>query len=190
MKARIDFEDGTYAILREKVNVGGRKAMERTSVPAARAMRRIRAARLTQEREDNEEPDPNEVIEYSEADVHAMQRFEMAGVFAMLAHWTRDEPQPRSIDDVEQMDPDVYEAIAKEVRPHVWELLGRPNVSPDAATDEKGVALPDSPTGPSLGSKIEDSGARVIDLPHPSETATETSSTGTASTSSEASTPA
>lgn len=189
MKPRVDFPDGTYAVMREKVNVRGRKAMQRTSVPAMNAMRRIRMARAAQEIPDGDEPTPNEVVEYSEQEIHAMQRFEMAGVMAMLAHWTRDEPLPRTIDDVEEMEPEVYEAIAIVVRPELWSLLGGPAVGPDSAVDGQGRPAIDSPSGPSTDSNGDGSGDRATPASPHSETATATSSTGTGSTSSGDATP-
>ena len=194
MQTRVNFPDGTYAILREKVNVRGRKIMERTSIPALKALRRIRAARKAAEVQDGDLTSEQEMISYSEAEIEAMQRFEMAGVIAMLAHWTREDPRPRTIDELEELDPDVYETIATAVRPELWSLMGRPAVTPDDALDEQGRRLVDSPTGPSNGS-ANGSSPRVSPLeivpvsPHP-ETSTESSSTGTENSSSEESTPA
>ena len=187
---RVTFPDGTYATFRDKVNVRGRKLMERTSIPAANAFRRIRRTRLQAGIEDGEEAGPNEVVTYSESEVEAMQRFEMAGVAAMLAHWTRDDPLPRTIDEVEELDPDIYELLAAEVRPHLWDLLSRPGLTPDDAVGADGKPALDSPTGPSNGSAEGGSEERATDQSQPSETVTSTSSPGTASTPSDTPTPA
>ena len=188
---RVEFVDGTYATFREKLNVRGRKAMERTSIPAIKAMRRIRQARKAQEIAEGTAVTPTEQLGYTETEIDAMQRFEMAGVMAMLAHWTREDPVPRTIDEIEDMDPDDYERLAVVVRPHLWTLMGRPGMSVDDAINEDGTKNLESPTGPSNGSESGDSEPRATQLPDPpSEIVTENSSPGTASTSSEVVTPA
>lgn len=197
MKQRVDFADGSYAILREKVNLRGRKAMERTSIPALRAMRRIRAARKAQERGDDDALSTGEQLSYTESEIEAMQRFEMAGCMAMLAHWTREEELPRTIDEMEELDPDDYEVIAKAVRPHLWELMGGPKVGPDDALEPGKPPDLDSPIGPSSDLSADSLRADTVgasttppglsDLP---VTPTETSQTSGVSISSEGAIPA
>jgi hypothetical protein len=188
MKQRVDFPDGTYAMFREKVNVRGRKVMERTSIPAVKAMRRIRSARQQAEIADGEPPTEQEQVSYTESEIEAMQRFEMAGVVAMLAHWTKEDPLPRTIEDVEEMDPDDLEVLAAAVRPHLWDLLGRPKVGPDDAVGDNGRPDMDSPTGLSNGSSVGESPKQpetvVESQVVTSETSTETSSPPAGSTTS------
>lgn len=144
---RVTFPDGTYATFREKVNVRGRKLMERCVVPAARAARRVRIARQTAGVGMDEMPSPNEMVSYAEEEVEAMQRFEMAGVAATLAFWTRDEPLPQTIDEVEEMDPDIYELVAAKVRPVLWDLLSSPQLTAEDGIGADGKPDPDLPTG-------------------------------------------
>ena len=183
MKTRVDFPDGTHAILREKINVRGRKALERTQIPALKAMRRIRQARLAQEIADGEEPSQGEIVTYTEEEIYAMQRMEFAGVMALLAHWNRDEPVPRTIDEVEDMENEVYEPLALEVRPRLWELLVPTRFDHEAAVNGKGEVELDSPTGPSNGSSESDSVSRAtpqqtipVQVIAPSETGSESGS--------------
>jgi hypothetical protein len=191
MLKRVEFPDGSFAYWREKVNVRGRKLLERTSVPALKAIRRMRHARLAQGIGDDVEQTAQETASYTEAEIEALQRFEMAGVAAMLSHWTKEEPIPRTIDEVEDLDPDDYELLATELRPELWGLLGRPKVSPDDVLDDKGKPDLDSPTGPLPASNDGEPGAAATpQTSPPSETVTEKSLTATESSSSEVATPA
>lgn len=144
---RVTFPDATYATFREKVNVRGRKLMERCVVPAARAARRVRLARQAAGVGLNEMPSPNEMVSYSEEEVGAMQRFEMAGVAATIGFWTRDEPLPQTIEEVEEMDPDIYELVAAKVRPVLWDLLSSPQLHEEDGLGPDGKPDLDLPTG-------------------------------------------
>lgn len=141
---------GGYATLRDSASVGGRKVVERTSIAAVTAMRRVHKLREDQEVDEAlDENTPVQRVPYTEAEMYALQRFEFAGFIALVKHWTLDEPVPRTIDEVEDLDPDVYDPIAAVTRKRVWEVLKRPKVDIDTGVDDQGAPIPDSPTGPS-----------------------------------------
>lgn len=144
---------GGHATLRDSVNVGGRQMLERTALPAYAAIRRVRKLRKDAGVEDQEAPTARERASYTEAEVEALQRFELAAVAAVLKHWTLEDPVPRTMAEVADLEPEVYEPIAVKVRPRMLSLLKRPKVNQDDAVDANGKADLDSPTGPSTGSE-------------------------------------
>jgi hypothetical protein len=189
---RVELPAGNHATLRLKVSVRGRKALERTMIPAAAAQRRLRRARSLAGVSDSADITPSEQLSYTEKEIESLQRFEMAGVLATLVQWTLDDPLPRSIDDVEDWDPEVYEPIAKIVRPHVWQLLGIGVSADDAVKENPDGSLEkdlDSPTGPSSGSENGDSAWTATPRHQLSETSTTPLPDGTGSIASEVDTP-
>lgn len=192
---RVQLPDGCHAVLRDKVTVGGRQALQRTVGAAFAAIKRVRKLREDAQLEDIDptEDTPVERIPYTEKELQSLQRFEMAGVLALLKHWTREEDIPRTIDDVEEMDPAIYEILTKKTTPTAWKALRRPSADldegfvKDAATGSP-VAVPDSPTGPSTAT---DAGERApLETPSSSSTLTRSSSPSLESETSEPLTPA
>ena len=177
---RVVLPNGQHAVLRMKVSVRGRKALERTMVPAMAAQRRLRRARALADTPDGEKLTTNEQLSYTEDEIYRLQRFEMAGVLATVVQWSLDDPLPRSIDDVEDMDPEDYEAIAVEIRPDLWDLIGHPKTGVDNALKDGKRDL-DSPTGPSSDSPNGELAGTAAPQPS-SESPTETSTSGSEST--------
>lgn len=152
---RVDIPGG-HAVLRDSATVGGRKVVERTSLGAIKAFRRVHKLREDQDAVDEalDETTPVERVPYTEAEMEALQRFEMAGFIALVKHWTLDIEVPRTIDEVEDLDPEVYEPIALITRKRVWGVLKRPKVDIDTGTTADGKPIVDSPTGPSTDSGV------------------------------------
>lgn len=155
---RVTLPDGHHAVLRDKVNVGGRQALERTVGPVLTAYRRVRKLR-DDAGVDDVEPDDGTVrgkIPYSEAEIDAIQRFQKAAIVALVKHWSKEDEPPHSIEEVDEMDPEDFEPLAKAVAPLAWEALRRKKTGVDdgyvEGADGAPVAVLNSPTMPSNGS--------------------------------------
>jgi len=145
---------GGHALLRDTLTVAGRKIVERTSIVVSKAQRRVRVQMGDEAADAVDENTPAGRLPYTEAELEAFQRFEMAGFVALVHKWTLPIEIPRTIDEVGELDPDVYDPIAAAVRKRLPSILKRPDASMDAAVDEQGRPIADSPTGPSTDSHV------------------------------------
>lgn len=158
----IQLPDGNTVTIRDSVNVRGRKALERTAPSAFRAIqrrKRVRAERVAESSDgDAEFPTMEERMHYTEAEMDSLQRFEYAAFIAWVKHWSMEEELPRSIDEVEELDPELYEAVAIVTRKLAWKGLKSAAKSaldenpPDDAMTPEGQRDLDHPTGGGTGS--------------------------------------
>lgn len=146
---------GGVAILREKVTIGGRQALDRTLPAALPGIRKVIARRS--EGEHIDENTAASEVGLTEAEFEGLQRFQNAAVVAFLKNWSIDETVPRTVDEVLELDPDIYTPIAKATSPLAMAAIKRPATNPDSGMKD-GLPDPDSPTGPSTAS---DSGERA-----------------------------
>ena len=129
---------GGTAVLREpkELTVGGRRALMlhfgRLDQESAKAI----VAAL-------EGDDPTALNQLTLAQQEALLTMPDAGIFAVLASWTRPEPIPASVADVALLTTDVYDALVPLVQPLASQVLGQapqwddpegdPNTSPTGA---------------------------------------------------------
>lgn len=145
---------GGIATLRDKVDVRGRQALDRTLPAALGAIRKLGQTVADREElgETIDEDTPAARVGLTEAETEAVQRFQNAAVVAFLKNWSLDETVPRTIDEVLDMDPDVYTVLAKATSPLAIKAVRRPATNVDSGIKKDGTPDPDSPTGPSTGS--------------------------------------
>lgn len=142
---------GGMATLKDKVDIRGRQALDRTLPGAVKASRKLKAA--NDAGVELSESTPVSRVDLTESEIEGLQRFEAAGVLAFLKNWSLDLTVPRTIDEVMEMDPDVYGAIAKVTSPLAREAIKRTPTNVDSGMKEDGTRDLDSPTGPSTGSE-------------------------------------
>jgi hypothetical protein len=130
---------GGQAEIREKgdVKVRHRRIIESAGVAAAPVIAKL---------------DPDTVDEETIVDLHmnrveAMKVFELqdATIVALLAAWTRPEPLP-TMETIEDLDPEVYEALAEATRDIGAVIAQGDSFGP---SDPKAEGFEDTPTLPS-----------------------------------------
>lgn len=136
---------GGQAELREKLTVAGKDATLEESV-ALLGLLREKFPNAKDPFEEFKKVDLKEHPEFLDRDLlHVFNRTQRVGIVAWLKSWTLDEPVPRTIEDVGELDVDLYEALSKHIAP----LLAKAQKGIDTTT----VSLdPESPTSPSSDS--------------------------------------
>ncbi len=145
---------GGQAELREKVTAGGRQAMLAASVDVSHGYRRCFPEQATTKIADI---DPQ--VFQNGADgalLDAVHRYQNAGIVAFVKSWSLPQPVP-TMDTVEDLDVDVYDALAAAVSPLAARAIVGEKFGADGASD------PDSPTEPSAAS--DDGASRALTTP-------------------------
>lgn len=136
----VELPDGQHAELRDKLTIGGRETLAEVSAD----LYSLIAARC---------PTLDELKQFSDLPpsaldgqmMRAFHRLNRAAVLVYLKSWTLPEPVPRAEVSLNEMDPDVYDALAAAVAPLAMAQIRGANFEPDPSN----IADPDSPTGPS-----------------------------------------
>lgn len=143
---------GGTAELRDRLTVGGRDSVQLASISLATAIRKVRPD-LDVDKLSELQALPDDAID--ESVVAALHRITRAGIVALLKSWTRPDALP-TMATIDDMDPEVYDALAAATAPLIARASAGSRFGPDGAKD------PDSPTEPS---PVSADGARAQAVP-------------------------
>lgn len=133
----VQLPGGHTAELRDKVTVGGRELLREEGATVFRL--------LSQRWPGVTDLDQIPVNELDGAVLRAFHRFNRAAVVALVATWSLPAPKP-TMDNIDDMDPDVYDVLAEAVAPLALKSMFGDSYDPRTA------ANPASPTVPSSDS--------------------------------------
>lgn len=137
---RVELPGGHHAELREKVTVGGRELMRECGVDVFAELTRLFPEVNFSDQKQAAEldlADQDVVRRLDRKATHAFTEFNKATVVALLRMWSLPEALPRTLEAVDELDPEIYDALLVATAPYaIKALTGRqflPSDNPVAA---------------------------------------------------------
>lgn len=167
---------GGAAELRDKVTVGGQQLLQEEGVEF------FEFVRQRWPNADRFEEIPKE--QYTRQFLFLIHRWQKAAVAALVRSWTLPTPVPRTLEEVDEMDPEVYKVLAARTSPLAFQAmqglklepvvkedgtLDRDPANPTSTSSDSGSPSAD-PTTPETGpaeSSSEDGASSATDEPSP-----------------------
>lgn len=180
---RVQLPRGQWADLRPRLKVGQRNLIQRHSAGAATSIMKVETMRAEAQAalagDQGAAITLMEGLNLSEADMGAVQQWQHASIVAWVAGWSESLGPLPTMDTVEDLDVDVYDALSAVCGPLTM------GVMVDAAEDgPDGAGNPDSPSVPTDGSQPASVGSTSTGDPE-----TSSSSSGSESSSTDSSSP-